>query len=174
MNREELVKLLPEGFSDLSRVWIYQSSRAFIEKEANEINEQLTQFYTQWTAHGDAVKGWAKLLFRQFVVILADETDVHVSGCSTDASVRVIKSLERQYDVNFFDRMMITFLRDGKAEMLPFGQVQYAIDKGYINGETLLFNNIAGTKKELLDNWLVPLQQSWLGSRVSFPLKIEK
>jgi len=99
---------------------------------------------------------------------MADETGTHVSGCSTDGMVRVIKSLERQYDVNFFDRMTLTFLVEGKAQMLPFGQVQYAIDKGYINKDTLLFNNIATTKKELLETWLVPVSQSWLAERVSF------
>ena len=167
MVTNELNSLLPTDFADSARVWVYQCSRAFIEKEEREVNEQLYQFYSQWQAHGAPVKGWAKLLFRQFVVIIADETDVEVSGCSTDSSVRVIKSLERQYDVNFFDRMMITFLRNNKAEMLPFTQVQYAIDKGYITKDTLLFNNIATTKKELLEKWLVPLSESWLAARVT-------
>ncbi len=167
MLTKELKSLLPTDFADTARVWIYQSSRAFIEKEEREVNEQLYHFASQWQAHGAPVKGWAKLLFRQFVVVIADETDVEVSGCSTDSSVRVIKSLERQYDVNFFDRMMITFLLKDKAEMLPFTQVQYAIDKGYISKDTLLFNNIATTKKELEEKWLVPLGESWLASRVS-------
>lgn len=169
MNIEEVQSLLPVDFSDRSRVWIYQSSRAFIQKEQDEINEQLEQFYTQWTAHGAPVKGWAKILFGQFVVILADETDVNVSGCSTDSSVKVIKSIERQYSVNMFDRLNITFLRKGKAEMLPISQVQYAIDKGFIDGDTYLFNNVVYTKKELLESWLVPLRKSWLAERVSLP-----
>ncbi len=139
------------------------------EKEEREINEQLHHFYTQWQSHGTPVRGWAKLLFRQFIVIIADENDMIVSGCSTDSSVRVVKSIERQYDVNFFDRMMITFLVKDKAEMLPFSQVQYAIDKGYINKDTLLFNNIATNKKELMATWLVPLSKSWLASRVALP-----
>ncbi len=167
MQIQELTNLIPADLSDNSRVWVYQSSRAFIEKEANEVNEQLYQFYSQWQAHGAPVKGWAKLLFGQFVVIIADESDVKVSGCSTDSSVRVIKSLERQYDVNFFDRMMLTFLRKGKADMLPMSQVQYAIDKGFIDGTTLLFNNLVETKKELLDKWLIPVANSWLADRVN-------
>jgi hypothetical protein len=168
MNSEHLQHLLPEGFSDNARVWIYQSSRAFIDKEVREIDEQLYQFYSQWNSHGTPVKGWAKLLFKQFIVFIADETDVRVSGCSTDSSVRIVKSIERQYDVNFFDRMMLTFLVKEKAEMLPFNQVQYAIDKGYINRDTRMFNNIATTKKELLDTWLVPVSESWLSDRVTF------
>jgi hypothetical protein len=167
---KELEQIIPAEFSDNSRVWIYQSSRPFIEKEANEINEQLYQFYAQWQSHGDPVKGWAKLLFRQFVVVIADENDIKVSGCSTDSSVRIIKSIERQYSVNMFDRMMLTFLVKDKAEMLPLNQVQYAIDKGYITKDTLFFNNIAGTKKELMENWLVPISESWLAPRLSFTI----
>lgn len=167
MQYQELNKLIPSDFADNARVWVYQSSRAFIEKEAKEINEQLYQFYTQWQSHGAPVKGWAQLLFRQFIVVIADETEVMVGGCSTDSSVRIIKSIERQYDVNFFDRMMLTFLRKDKAEMLPFNQVQYALDKGFIDKETLVFNNIVLNKKELMEHWLVPLNKSWLASRVN-------
>jgi hypothetical protein len=168
MQIKELYDLIPTDFSDNARVWIYQSSRPFIEKEESEINEQLYQFYIQWQSHGEPVRGWAKLLFKQFIVIIADETEVMVGGCSTDASVRAIKSIERQYEVNMFDRMMLTFLVNGKAQMLPYSQVQYAIDKGYINKDTFLFNNLVATKKELLHNWLIPIEKSWLAERVLF------
>lgn len=168
MNQELLQGLIPADFADESRVWIFQGSRPFIDKEQREIDEQLYQFYTQWTAHGASVKGWAKLLFNQFIVVMADETGTHVSGCSTDGMTRVVKSLERQYDVNFFDRMTITFLVKEKAQMLPFHQVQYALDNGYLNQDTLVFNNIATTKQQLLESWLVPLRESWLADRVNF------
>lgn len=174
MQAIELHQLIPAEFADNARVWIYQSNRAFIEKEVTEINEQLYQFYMQWQSHGTPVKGWAKLLFRQFIVIMADENDFMVSGCSTDSSVRVVKSIERQYDVNFFDRMMLTFLVKGKAEMLPFSQVQYAIDKGYVDKDTLVFNNIALNKKELMETWLIPLSESWVAPRVNFDVSTEK
>lgn len=165
---QDLQDIIPADFSDESRVWIYQSSRAFIEREATEINEQLYQFYSQWNSHGEPVKGWAQLLFGQFVVVMADESQSQVSGCSTDSSVRIIKSIEKQYDVNMFDRLMLTFLVNGKAEMLPMNQVQYALDKGYIKQDTPLFNNVVLTKKEMMTNWLIPLDKSWLAARLKF------
>lgn len=169
MYQSELQQIIPAGFADNSRVWIYQSSRPFNEQEAREIEEQLHHFYSQWLAHGASVKGWAGLLFGRFVVLMADETHVPVSGCSTDGSVRVIKSIERQYMVDLFDRMSITFLVKGKPEMLPLNQVQYAIDKGFIDGDTLLFNNLAADKKALLEQWLQPLKDSWLKARIMLP-----
>ena len=169
MYSKEVASLIPEDFSDNSKVWIFQSNRPFQEKEVNEINEQLEQFYVQWETHGQPVKGWAQLLFGQFVVVMADETASQVSGCSTDGMTRIIKSLEKQYVVNFFDRMTITFLRNNKAEMLPFQQVQYALDKAIITKDTLIFNNIATTKKQLLESWLVPIEKSWLANKLTLP-----
>jgi len=169
MNTQDVAQLIPQGFAADSRVWVYQSSRPFSEKEEQEINEQLHHFYAQWQAHGAPVKGWAGLLFRRFIVMMADESEVGVSGCSTDSSVRVIKSIERQYEVNMFDRLSITFLVKGQPEVLPLNQVQYAIDKGFINGKTLLFNNLVSNRQELLDNWMQPLEDSWLKTRVSLP-----
>lgn len=168
MTKEEIAALLPDDFAPESRVWIYQSSRPFSEREAVEINEQLYHFYAQWMAHGASVKGWAQLVFNRFIIMIADESEVQVSGCSTDSSTRIIKSLERQYSVNLFDRLSITFLLKEKAEVLPMTQVQYAIDRGFIDQNTLMFNNTVATKQELLREWLVPLKESWLKSRVDF------
>lgn len=168
MNTFEIKQYIPAEFADHARVWVYQSTRPFNEQQVMEIDEQLHQFTSQWNAHGAPVKGWGKCLFGRFIVLMADETDVAVSGCSTDSSVRVIKSIEKQYDCNLFDRLSITFLVKEKAEVLPIGQVQYAIEKGYINENTLLFNNLVSNKQEILENWLLPLKDSWLAPRLTF------
>ncbi len=153
---------IPQDFSDDSRVWIFQSSRPFSDRETIEINEQLKNFYLQWQTHGEPVKGWGELLFGTFVVIMADETASHVSGCSTDGMTRIIKSLEKQYFVNFFDRLSISFLVNDKVQMLPMTQISYGLEKGFIETDTLLFNNLVATKGTLLDYWLTPLDKSWL------------
>ena len=157
---------IPQELSDDSRVWIFQSSRPFNSKETLEINEQLKNFYLQWQTHGAVVKGWGELLFGNFVVILADETASQVSGCSTDVMTRVIKSLEKQYSVNFFDRLTISFLVDDKVQMLPMSQISYGLEKGFIETDTPLFNNLVATKKALLESWLTPLDKSWLWQRI--------
>ena len=166
MNTAQLSTLLPADFSNNSRAWVYQSSRPFQEKEVTEIDEQLYHFYSQWQSHGDEVKGWAKLLFHQFIVVLADEEATGVSGCSTDSMVRIIKSIERQYSVQLFDRLTLTFLVKDKAEMLPLQQVGYALEKGYLTPETPFFNNTITSKAQLLSEWVVPLKNSWLATRL--------
>ena len=74
--------------------------------------------------------------------------------------------MERQYQVDLFDRLTITFLVDNKAEPLPMQQVKYALEKGYIETDTLLFNNTVATKAQFETEWLVPLNKSWLWNRI--------
>ena len=162
-----LEQQLPLDFAADSRVWIYQCNRAFREKEVLEINEQLLQFYEQWESHGKKVKAWAGILFNQFIVMMADEkASALVGGCSIDSSVRIIKSLEHQYGIQLFDRMSISFLIEDKVQMLPLQQIKYAAEKGYINKDTLFYNNAITTKEEMLHSWLVPIHESWLANRI--------
>src|ERR1700712_6124517 len=95
---------IPEDFDDNSKVWIYQSSRLFLISEAFEIEDLLKDFTTNWKSHGTPVKGYGNLFFGQFIVLMADETASGVSGCSTDSSVRLIKTIEEKFNVNMFDR----------------------------------------------------------------------
>ncbi len=160
---------IPENFHDLSRVWIYQSNRLFTLSEALQIEDILEAFVKEWQTHGTPVKGYANLLFGQFVIIMADETVTGVSGCSTDSSVRIIKQIESLCGVNMFDRQSLAFVIKDKVELLPMAQLKYAVDNGFVLPTTLYFNNLVATKKELLQNWLQPVSKSWLANRISFP-----
>jgi hypothetical protein len=162
----QLIQILPADFAPTSKVWIYESNRPLFENEVLEMNEQLHNFYSQWLSHGAPVKGWAQVIFNKFIIVLADEDATHVGGCSTDSMVRVVKSFERQYQLNLFDRMNISFFVNNKVEPLPMNQVSYALQKGYIETDTILFNNSVTTKAALLENWMVPLNKSWLWDRI--------
>lgn len=159
--------LIPEDFSAESRVWIYQSNRLFGIREALHIETMLKEFVDNWHSHGTPVKGYGNLLFGQFIVLMADETATGVSGCSTDSSVRLIKDIEQSFQVELFNRQMLAFLVKGKIQILPLSQIQYAIENKFIDAETLYFNNLVQTKEELMNNWLIPLKNSWLKNRVA-------
>ena len=154
--------LLPDDFSPASRVWIYQSSRPFLLSEALQIEDNLKDFVAAWTTHGAPVKGYANLLFGQFIVLMADTT---VSGCSTDSSVRVIKDIEQRFGVNLFDRLALAFVINDKIQIIPMAQVDYAIKQGFINADTIYFNNIVPSKEEMLAHWMIPVRDSWLAKR---------
>lgn len=163
----EYKHLLPEEFAPESRVWVYQSSRLFMLSEALEIEELLNGFAAEWRSHGAEVAAYANLLFGQFIILMADERQAHVSGCSTDSSVRFIKDLCERFEVDFFNRTNLAFVVKERIQMLPMNQVKYAIDNGFINPDTLYFNNLVQTKAELENNWIIPIKDSWLRNRIA-------
>ena len=167
----EFKHLLNKDFSPDSRVWIYQSSRLFSIAEALAVEELLNDFTSKWLSHGVPVKGAGYLFFGQFIILMADEKAIGVSGCSTDSSVRLIKEVEQKFSVNLFDRTSLAFVIKDKIELLPLSQVQYAFDNGFIKSDTLYFNNLVETKEDLENNWIVPIKNSWLSSRLK--LRIE-
>ena len=157
---------IPSGFADTSRVWIYQSSRLFFIAEALEMETMLNEFAANWKSHGDPVKGYANLFFGQFIVLMADETATGVSGCSTDSSVHLIKSVEEKFKVQLFERQNLAFVIKEKIQLLSISQLDYAVENNFINGDTLYFNNTVLSKKELLNNWVIPVKDSWLAKRI--------
>jgi hypothetical protein len=157
---------LPADFHPSSRVWIYQSSRLFLMSEALEIEPMLEAFLASWNTHGTPVKGFANLLYGQFIVIMADETHAGVSGCSTDSSVRLIKQIEEKFKVDMFNRQNLAFIVKDKIQLLPLAQIQYGFDNGFLTPETTYFNNLVATKAEMLEKWLVPIKESWLSARI--------
>lgn len=162
-------ELLPAHFDPSSRVWVYQASRLLTMQEALEVEEKLNHFAEQWQSHGAAVTAAGFLFFGQFVLLMADEKEATVSGCSTDSSVRFIKSLEADYKVSFFDRTSLAFVINNKIQLLPYAQIQYAVDHGFVNSNTLYFNNLVSNKYELENNWIIPLKESWLKDRIQIP-----
>ena len=162
----EYKHLLPADFAPDSRVWIYQSSRMFSLGEAIQIEDLLNHFVENWKSHGTPVIGFGTMFFGQFIVLMADEQATGVSGCSTDSSVRLIKEIEQLYKVSMFDRQNLAFVRKDKIELLPLGQLQYAVDNGFLQADTIYINNLVQTKEELEQNWLIPVKESWLAKRI--------
>ena len=158
--------LVPRDFNDNSRVWVYQSNRVFTQPEVLQIEELLKNFSRDWKSHGTPVKGFANLFFGQFIILMADETAMGVSGCSTDSSVRFIKNIEQDFQVELFDRLMLAFLIQERIQLLPLSQISSYLEDGLINTDTLYFNNTILTKKELLDHWIIPVKESWLAKRI--------
>jgi len=159
-------ELLPKDFDKSSRVWIYQSNRQFIISEALQIEDLLNDFAKNWKSHADPVKGYANLFFGQFIILMADESAAGVSGCSTDSSVRLIKQIENQFNVNLFDRLSLAFLIKEKVQLLPLPQINYAVENNFLNEDTIYFNNTVLTKEELENNWMIPVRKSWLAKKI--------
>ena len=165
--------LIPEDFHPSSRVWIYQSSRLFFISEALEIEDMLNSFTENWKSHGAPVKGYANLLFGQFILLIADETATSVGGCSTDSSVHLIQEIEGAFKVDMFNRQNLAFVVKEKIQTIPLAQLKYALENGFIDADTLYFNNLVADKQSLLTQWMVPVKDSWLAGRLALNASVK-
>ena len=160
-----LPNILPANFNKESKIWIYQADRIFTMPEIFKIEPHLENFADNWTSHGARVKGFATVLYGQFIIIMADETATTVGGCSTDSSVHVIKEIEQMTGVKLFNRELLAFWVKDKVQTIPMAQVGYALENGLLQNDTLYFNNLVNTKADMEANWLQPISESWLAKK---------
>lgn len=158
--------LIPKEFDNNSRVWVYQSNRMFSANESIRLKELLENFSKEWNSHGSPVQSYANLFFGHFIIFIADESIVKVGGCSTDSSLRFIKNIEQDFDVQLLDRQLLAFIVKEKIQIIPLSQVNASIESDLITKDTLYFNNTILTKKELLNHWVIPVKDSWLAQRI--------
>ncbi len=150
-----------QGFPDSTRVWIYQSNRPFSDKEKTVLQSQLNAFAQSWTAHTLPLSAAAALLYDRFLILVVDESKEQASGCSIDSSVNFIKSIEQQYNIQLFDRLLFAFKNGDEVQSVPRSIFTQLYKDGKINDDTLVFDNMVTTLGDLRQNWLKPLSKSW-------------
>mgnify|MGYP003345907228 CR=1 FL=1 len=103
------MQMINNHLPDNARVWVYQSVRKLNLAEVITLKQRLNVFVEQWTSHKEEVAGWADILHDRFIVLMADEEQVKLGGCSIDSSVRFVKALENEFQTKFFDRWNIAY-----------------------------------------------------------------
>lgn len=146
---------------DNARIWIYQADRSFTEEELQELEQSLTEFLKEWTAHGSHLHAGFEIRYKRFIVIGLDQTNVSASGCSIDASVHYIQSLEKKYQVELLDRMNVSFKQGEFIAYKPLKDFKKLAKAKSVSANTIVFNNLVATKQEYLENWEVPASESW-------------
>ncbi len=146
---------------DTTRVWIYQSNRAFTPIEVEQMTAQINQFTDQWVSHNRALRTFGKLYHQQFVVLMVDESQAGASGCSIDSSVKFVKGLEGQYAVDFFDRLNFAYQEGEKVKTAAKEEFAQLYKNGVINDETVVFDNLVKSKGDFDLAWQKKLGDSW-------------
>lgn len=144
-----------------SRIWIYQSNRSFTDAEQKEIKEELDSFLKEWTAHGSELHAGFEMKYKRFIVIGLDQTSASASGCSIDASVHFIQTLEKRYNVELMDRMNVSFKQGEFIAYKPLKDFKKMAKDKSVSPNTIVFNNLVATKQEYLEHWEVPASESW-------------
>tara|TARA_R110000850_G_scaffold268138_1_gene399421 strand:+ start:18000 stop:18482 length:483 start_codon:yes stop_codon:yes gene_type:complete len=150
-----------EELPDDSRIWIYQSNRKFNDVEIQVIQTRLSEFLTEWTAHGTSLEAGFEIKHQRFIVIGLNQKNASASGCSIDASVHFIQQLEKEFEVDLLDKMNVTYYTGEYIAFKPLNEFKAMAKSKAISKNTVVFNNLVNTKEEYLENWEVPAADSW-------------
>ncbi|MFD1258121.1 ABC transporter ATPase [Mucilaginibacter terrae] len=148
-------------FSENSRVWIYQSNKELTANQTAQLQNQLSAFAQNWTAHNNQLKATAIMQYNRFILLVVDENQAGASGCSIDKSVRFMKDLENEYQINLFDRFNLAYRNGEQITSVSRNEFEDLIKAGTITENTIVFNNLVQTLAELQTKWEVPLKDSW-------------
>ena len=142
--------------AESSRVWIYQSDRVLTEQELVFVKQRLLEFCNNWKAHQVHLKSSYQVLHNRFIILLVDEQQVNASGCSIDASVALLKSLEKDYNIDLFDRTVVAYEEEQNIFTMPLLSF-----KKLVKADTIVFNNLVTDKSGLENDWRVAAKDSW-------------
>ena len=149
------------SFSPQSKVWIYQSDREFTNQEVSVIQQELNDFTAQWKAHGHQLQAKAEILYNYFIVFVVDEATAGATGCSIDASVRVVKTIEQTHGIDLFNRFNMAYKIDDKVVVLNKEDFETLISIKKITPDSIVFNNLVQTLEDFETKWEVPFKDSW-------------
>ncbi len=99
--------------------------------------------------------------YNRFIIIGLDQSEANASGCSIDASVHFIQSLEQKYQVDLLDKMNVSYKTGAYVAYKPLKDFKKMAKEKAVSSKTVVFNNLVATKQEYLENWEVPASESW-------------
>ena len=145
-----------------ARVWVYQANRPLTESEVKTIEESLQPALREWAAHGQPLLASAQVINNRFVVVGVDEGYNLPSGCSIDASVRIMRQIGQQLSIDFLDRSAAIRLADGSVQTFGLPAIKDAVADGIITPDTTVVNTLVKTKADFLADWHIRAADSWL------------
>lgn len=151
-----------KDLADSSKIWIYQSDRAFDDRETSGIRSALRNFVLNWTSHGDDLYAFGDVYFQNFIVMMVDQEVAKASGCAIDKSVAFVKEIEQAFDVKLFKRTAIAYLDKDEIRTTTKRKFLKLLETGEVNLDTIIFNNTVKNKAEFESSWKIPLKDSWL------------
>jgi hypothetical protein len=150
-----------ESLPEDARIWIYQASRSFSQAEIAELETALDNFVQEWTAHGQDLRAGYEIRYNRFIVLGLDQGINMASGCSIDASVHFIQSLEKRYRVELLDKMNVSYKQGEYIAYKPLLEFKKMAKEKAVSEKTIVFNNLVNNKGEYLEHWEVPAAESW-------------
>ncbi len=151
------------NWPDHARIWCYVADRALSETESARAQDFLAAFTQQWTAHQHTLKAYSTVLFDRMLVLGVDQTAAGASGCSIDSSVRAIRQLGDELQIDFFDRLIFLTYDSSTQAVTGHHRDAFAEDyaAGKISTETFVVDPLIERVSDVRTGLIKTLGESW-------------
>lgn len=143
-----------DKFPDGSRIWLYQTDRQLKDSEIKMVRDRLYSFMREWAAHGNKLWAAADIINPFFVAVSVNDALTPPSGCSIDASVKELKALGKEINVDFFTRMKVTYINDDHMDQVNFSELSELTE------DDLIYDPLLSNLGDLRTKFPVALKES--------------
>lgn len=143
-----------KNYHPSSKVWIFQPNRLLNQNEIDLITTNATIFNNKWNAHGANLSSVFNCTPYE-ITFVVDANANQASGCSIDSLTQFIKQVQQNIDVDFFNRMMVTYKENDTYKIAHYTTLTK------IN-QIVLDNTVSNLQDYL--NRAKPLSETWINN----------
>jgi hypothetical protein len=125
---------------DAARLWTFGVSRPLEPNEEARLLAEVDEFLAEWKAHGAELAAARDWRHGRFLLVVVDERVTPPSGCSIDALVRRLKSLETELEVEMVGGGPLWYREDEEIRRVSRKEFRAQAEKGRITEETIVFD----------------------------------
>jgi hypothetical protein len=145
-----------------ARLWVFAAERPLDTAERARLLDLVDDFLSSWKAHGVPLTSAREFRYDRFLLVGVDEAATGASGCSIDAMVHQLETLERALGVALLDHGPVLFRRDDTIARLPRPDFAELARRGDVSPETIVFDNTVTRVGDLREGrWERPARESW-------------
>jgi len=145
-----------------ARVWVYGANRRLSDQELTLVKNQLEDFCADWAAHGAKLACGFNILYDQLVILAVDEQQAAASGCSIDSSVRVIREIDANLNIDLFNRLRAFVVRENGLETYSPSEFKTALEANQINADTAVIDPLVLNLDQMNQEFIKPVSDTWL------------
>ena len=147
-----------------ARVWIFSSDRVLSNDQQTQLLANVDGFLAQWGAHDTPLTAGREIRYDRFLFIAVDQKRVGPSGCSVDALVRQMKTVQQELGVELVDNAPVLFRRgDETARVARDGVLGLVAEGGVSFGPSVFDNTLACLGDVRNGRWETRAERTWHG-----------
>ena len=147
-----------------SRVWIFSADRVLSNDQQTQLLASVDGFLAQWGAHDMPLTAGREIRYDRFLFIAGDQQRVGPSGCSVDALVRQMKTLQQELGVELVDHAPVLFRRGDEIARVAREEFLAFVADGEVSLDTTVFDNTLTRLGDVRDGrWETNAARTWHG-----------